>query len=195
MAVAEAFVRSKLAPYEVRIREIIKGAWSDYLSIGVRHKFLFPRTRANIVFDLIAGRAIIEFEGDKKARVIRKDETVKILVEDALIVRIKKANEDGLGSNILTQSVLAFVAQEPELPGLLSDLCKIEICYFESATGAGVDAIMVTARDNDTLLWSYELGHGESAEIIPFPTENADDAPPEIEPRKDSEDKTEDEEG
>jgi hypothetical protein len=31
MTVAEAFVKSKLAPYEGRIRAVIDGAWADYL--------------------------------------------------------------------------------------------------------------------------------------------------------------------
>jgi hypothetical protein len=152
--------------------------------------------RGRITFDLIAGRAFAEFDGDRHVRVLQKDESVKILVEDALLVRIKKANESGLGSNILTQSVMDFVTQEPDIPGLLPDIYKVEICYFEDLTGAEIAAVKVTARDNDKLLWSYEIGRGvgKGAEIIPFPG-GGDETPPEIEPRKIKKDKIDGEEG
>jgi hypothetical protein len=192
MAIAEAFVKSKLSPYEGRIRSVIDLAWSDYLSIPVRHKFLYARTRANSVFDLIAGNILSEFDGDKNVRVLQKDESIKLLVDDVLLVRVKKANESGLGSNVPTQSVMAFVSQEPEIPGLLPDIYKVEICYFEDLTGAEIASVKVTARDNNKLLWSYEIERsvGSSAEIVPFPNGTVDDTPPEISPRKIEQDQT-----
>lgn len=59
-------------------------------------------------------------------------------------------------------------------------------------TGAEIASVKVTARDNDKLLWSYEIGRGavDCAEIIPFPSALADETPPEIEPRKIEDDKT-----
>ena len=73
------------------------------MSIPIRHKFRYARTRANIVFDLIAGEVAAEFDGEPRVRVLQKDETVKLLVDDSLLLRIKKANDDGLGSNIQTR--------------------------------------------------------------------------------------------
>ena len=196
MAISESFVKSRLSAYEPRIRAVIDSAWSDFLSAHIRHKFLYSRTRANIVFDLIAGRILAEFYEDKNVRVLQKDESIKILIEDALLVRIKKANESGLGSNVPTQSVMAFVTQEPDIPGLLPDIYKVEICYFEDMTGAEIASVKVTARDNDKILWSYEIGRGadSGAEIIPFPSGPIDETPPEIEPRKIGQDKTDSEE-
>lgn len=186
MTVLEEFVRSKLAPYEGRIRSVIDRAWVQYLAIPCRFKFLFPRTRANIVFDLIAGEMLREFDGDASVRVIQKNETVKFLVGGELLCRIKKANGSGLGSNIQTQEVMDFICQEPGIPGLLDDVHKIEICYFEDVTGAEIASVHVTARDNDVKLWSYEIDREESAasgDIVPFPTIEPDAHPPEIEPK------------
>ena len=45
---------------------------------------------------------------------------------------------------------LESVCQEPDIPGLLGELHKIEICYFEDETGAEIGAVFVTARDNNT---------------------------------------------
>ena len=137
MAVAESFVRSRLGPYEARIRSVIDGACSDYLSIDVRHKFLFSRTRANIVFDLIAGRIIAEFDGDKAIRIIQKDETVKVLLEDALLRRSKKSAEDGLKHEPLRADtpeslratkyrVLELDVPSPQMNTFIGDLESVE---------------------------------------------------------------------
>ncbi len=186
MAVAEEFVRWKLAPYEGRIRRVIDGAWSQYLAIPCRHKFLYPRTRANIVFDLIAGSLLAEFDGDLTVHLIHKNETIKLLVGDEVLCRVKKANSSGLGSNIYTQEVMDFIRQEPSIPGLLGEVHKIEICYFEDPTGAEIASVHVTARDNDVKLWSYEIDRderGASADVVPFPKVAPDALPPEVEPK------------
>lgn len=193
MAVTEDFVRGKLAPYEGRIRKVIDRAWSEYLAIPCRHKFLFPRTRANIVFDFIAGEMLNEFDADPSVHIIQKNETIKFLVDGELLCRVKKANGAGLGSNIPTQEVMDFVCQEPGIPGLLGEIHKIEICYFEDITGAEIASVHVTARDNDIKLWSYEIERDEPAagggEVVPFPRGPAPDAnPPEIIPKKQDKD-------
>lgn len=173
MAFSEAFVRSELGPYEKRIREAVDSAWSDYLSISVRHKFRFARTRANVVFDLIAGHLFATFDGDMKVRFIQKDETIKLLIGESLLVRVKKANEAGLGSNIKTQAVMEFIRQSPDIPGLLPDLFKVEVCYTEDMLGAEIDTVAVTARDDDVKLWSYEIDR-VSAEVVEMPTRKID---------------------
>jgi hypothetical protein len=198
MPPSEPQVKAALGPLEARIWGCIDRAWKDFLGVPIRHKFRSARTRANIVFDLIAGEIVAEFDGEPNVRVLQKDETIKLLVGDCLLLRIKKANEDGLGSNIATQAVLDFVCQEPDIPGLLVDLQKVEVCYFEDATGAQIGAVYVTARDNDVKLWSYEIPRPAafSAAIIPFPAPPSDHAPPEIEARKsEADNKSDDSEG
>jgi hypothetical protein len=110
----------------------------------------------------------------------------KFLVDDEVLCRIKKANGSGLGSNIQTQEVMDFICQEPGIPGLLEEVHKIEICYFEDPTGAEIASVHVTARDNDVKLWSYEIERDEpgmSGAIVPFPITPPDAPPPEIEPK------------
>jgi hypothetical protein len=194
---SESIARTELQPYEHLIRRIIDQAWADYLTIPFRHRFLFARTRANIVFDLIAGSLLQEFHDNPNIRIIQKDETIRVLINGRVLFRVKKANEDGLGSNVPTQAVMEFILQEPEIPGRLPELVKVEICYFEDQVGAEIASVAVTARDGDRLLWSYEIGRhepGSGAVIIDFPPRPDDDEPPELTPRKtDADEKTDDE--
>jgi hypothetical protein len=194
---SEKTVRTQLQPYEARIRRIIDEAWADYLAIPSRHRFLFARTRANIVFDLVAGSLLREFGDDPNIRLIQKDETVKALVNDTVLFRIKKANEAGLGSNVQTQAVMEFVKQGSLFEGIIPDLIKVEICYFEDDVGAEIGSVAVTARDGDRLLWSYEIEGPASggAVIIDFPPQPGDDAPPEVTPKRSEKDEKSDDEG
>jgi hypothetical protein len=195
---SESVVRDELRPYEHRIHRVIDQAWADYLTTPFRHRFLFARTRANIVFDLIAGYLLEEFDEDPKVKIINKDETIKVMINDRVLFRIKKANESGLGSNVPTQAVMEFILQESLFAGILPEVVKVEICYFEDQVGAEIASVAVTARDGDSLLWSYEINRHEpgavGAEIIDFPPLPGDDKPPEVTPRKtDLDEKTDDE--
>jgi hypothetical protein len=195
---SESVVRDELRPYEHRIHRVIDQAWADYLTTPFRHRFLFARTRANIVFDLIAGYLLEEFDEDPKVKIINKDETIKVMINDRVLFRIKKANESGLGSNVPTQAVMEFILQESLFAGILPEVVKVEICYFEDQVGAEIASVAVTARDCDSLLWSYEINRHEpgavGAEIIDFPPLPGDDKPPEVTPRKtDLDEKTDDE--
>jgi hypothetical protein len=167
MGSSEEFVKSHLAPYEQKLREAVDAAWAEYLTIPIRHKFRFARTRANIVFDLIVGHLFSKFDGDASVKIKQKDETVKLLI-GPLVVRVKKANGSGLGANIKTQAVLEFVKQQPEIPGLLPEIYKVEICYVEDDTGAEIKSVSVTSRDHDVKLWSYDIDRPDDS-IVDFP--------------------------
>lgn len=177
-------VRRILNEFELRIRSVFESAWQDWLAVPNRASYS-PRSRASLVFDFLRARGVAEFDGDKDVRVIPKGQTVQFLIRDKLLVRFKKANGAGLGSNIETQAVLLFVDPQRTLPGLLPDLLRVEICYHLDKLATKMEQIAVTARECNWKLWSYELAKAASAEIIPLPTGTAPYlAPPEVRIRK-----------
>ena len=151
-----ADVRPILQSFEIRMRKILEDAWDEWLEIPDRARFS-PRSRASMVFDFIRRRAIAEFDGDRDIRIIDKGQTVQFLIKDKVLVRFKKANGAGLGSNIETQAVLEFVDLQLTIPNLLPDIFRIEVCYYLDSLGMQMDALMVTARDRNHKLWSYPL--------------------------------------
>jgi hypothetical protein len=81
-------------------------------------RLLFPgRSRACLVHDFMVQRAIAAWTGDSAVRVIRRDETAKFVVVDQILLRFKKADDRGLGSNIPTQSSLGFIGQQSGAAG------------------------------------------------------------------------------
>ena len=102
-----------------------------------------------------------------------------------MLVRFKKANNAGLGSNIQTQAVLDFVDPQLEIRDLLPEIHHIEVCYHLDKLATHMDQLAVTARQGNRKLWSYELQHPPSAEIVPFsPAPDGGERPPEVRVRK-----------
>ena len=162
-------VKRVLEDFELRMREILEGAWQDWLEMP-RRAIFSARTRASMIFDFIRSRAIAEFDGDPNIRVIPKGQTVKFLFRNRVIVRFKKANSSGLGSNVSTQAVIQFIDPQLSIPGLLPDIYKVEVCYRLDKLAMRMDALAVTARENNRKIWSYELRRpAQAGSVVPFP--------------------------
>ena len=176
-------VKDILEDFELRTRSILEGAWEDWLAMTNRAVFS-ARSRASMVFDFIKTRALAEFDGDPNIRAIPKGQTVHFLFRDRVLLRFKKANSSGLGSNIETQAVLEFT--DPQIPLFdLPPIFRVEACYRLDKLATRMAALTVNARQGKTRLWSYELARATGAEIIALPPRpSGDNAPPEVRVRK-----------
>lgn len=170
-------VRPIIREFELRMRKVLEAAWVEWMAMPNRGR-LSPRSRASIVFDFIRARAIDEFDGDTEVRTIVKGQTVHFLFRDQILVRFKKANGLGLGSNIETQAELEFIDPQLFLPDFLPDVHRVEVCYHLNSLATHIDLLTLAARQHHRRLWSYELDRPESAEIIQISTPNGDDTPP-----------------
>lgn len=169
MAIAkETEVRAILtSDREKKIREAYRSAWADWWTSDDRQKLSrWPRTRANNIFEYLATHLISEFQSDKEARFICERETFKLLLEERLLIRFKKSNSNGVGSNIGTLAELDFCDPQVDWLGF-PELQKVEIVYTLNLTGSDLSEITVLARDGDQRQWSYEITGGE-AEVFQF---------------------------
>jgi hypothetical protein len=165
----ENIVRGILRSYEDAIFKAVHGAWSDWRELPLGGKLLFPgRTRACLVHDFMVQRAIAAWTGDSAVRVIRRDETAKFVVVDQVLLRFKKADDRGLGSNIPTQASLGFIGQQHDLPGI-PNVHKVEVVYALNRLQTQIDRVVVVARDGDALLWDYAIAPATTAEVISLP--------------------------
>lgn len=165
----EHVVRAALADYETLIYQAVNEAWGDWKALQLAGRLMFiGRSRACLVYDFIVQRISAAFDGNETVRIIRRDETAKFLFNDQVVIRFKKANENGLGSNIETQATMDFVDQQQELPGI-PDVHKVEILYVLNRFQTHIDQVQVVARDGNTVLWNYVLAPAEGAGIVPLP--------------------------
>ncbi len=165
----EDIVRSVLAPYETKLFQAVHGAWEDWKTLGLAGRLLFlGRSRACLVHDFMVQRAIAAFTGDAVVRTIRRDETAKFVFAGQVALRFKKADDNGLGSNIETEATLDFVEQQQELPGI-PNVHKIEVVYILNKLRTQIERVVVVARDGDVRLWNYLIAPVTTAEIVPLP--------------------------
>ncbi|RUV54185.1 hypothetical protein EOA85_25870 [Mesorhizobium sp. M5C.F.Ca.IN.020.29.1.1] len=135
---------------------------------------LSARSRASIMFDFIKRQALEEFDGDADIHVLPKGQTVKFLFRDQVLIRFKKANSKGIGSNIETQAVLEFIDPQLKIPDLVPEIFKVEVCYTLDRLATKVAAVSVTKRDRHSKLWSYPIFGEESGVVVPLPTRAPD---------------------
>lgn len=171
---------------EARIMRAFSAAWDDWENCHDRKLFKrWARTRANMVFERLADRLQEVFADDPGVRFHFKSETIKIVFDNAIVARIKKANNSGLGANISTGAVIQFVEAQQDIDGL-GGLKKIEIVYVLNQFQTSIRDVVVQARDGGMQVWRWTLGKGtEGAEIIPFdlpapPTPNGATAADEV---------------
>lgn len=180
-------VKAVLADFEARLRAVVDLAWQEWGAQPNKGRFVFlPRVRAVMVFDFIARHALAEFDKDPNIRVIPKgQQTLHFLFRDRIIVRFKKGNAKGVGSNVRTQAVLDFIDPQRLIPGLVPDIMKVEICYSHDSIGLEIAEVAVVARNHTKRIWAYPLGRGEpSGGIIELPPRAPDPTPPVVLPRQ-----------
>ncbi len=144
-------------------------AWSDWESLPDRGKFSrWARTRAGMVFERLADRLQEAFSGDPGVKFHFGDETLKMVFDNSIVARCKKANANEVGDNIPTQAEADFVDAPSEIPGL-GGLKKVEIVYVLNRIQTAVERVVIHARDGGMRLWVWTIGRGSpGAEIIPF---------------------------
>lgn len=165
----ENTVRAALQPHHDIIFRAAHGAWKDWQALPLSGRLLFPgRSRACLVHDFIVQKAIAGWSANPAVRIIQQDETAKFVIGETVLLRFKKADDRGLGSNIPTQAFLNFAEQQAELPGI-PNVHKVEVVYVLNRLQTQIDHVVVVARDGDVRLWGYLVTPESTAEIVPLP--------------------------
>lgn len=172
-----------LTGFTARLRSVLDRAMEDWASLPNKSWLMFPRDKANIIFSYIVRHALGEFADDADVHVISEPQTVKFLFRDTVLVRFKKGNTQGVGSNIETQAVLEFVDPQLCFAGL-PDVHRVEVVYQLDILGTGYAEVAVVARDRRTRVWACPLTICASANVIPLPPRAAPVlTPPVVTPR------------
>lgn len=162
------FVRSNLSAYEEVLFEAVHGGWEDWrdLQLGGRLQFS-SRSRACLVYDFSAQRLQASLAGDRSVYPVVRDETVKFVFGGAVILRIKKANDRGLGVNIMTQATMDFIDGQLTIPGV-PEIQMVELLYELNELQTRINQVLVTARDGNRRLWSYPVSRGRGVVVAPM---------------------------
>ena len=155
---------------EAQLASAFAEAWKDVRKDLARYS-IWPRTRANMMFERLAVRLQEALIDDPGVRFEFANETVRITFDDTIVARVKKADSRGLGHNVQTETNDLFCGQADMFPGF-EPLDKVEIVYVLSMYGTEIKRIMVQARDGEVRLWAYKIDDtaiGTAAPVHPLP--------------------------
>lgn len=149
-------VENRLAAYYPAIKDIIFGAWSDWLSSPHQGVWSCNRSRAVFVWEQMIIRAKKKFADDPRVEILRKNESYVFLVDGLFLFRFKKSDVQGYTRNYPTQSALDFHDPQEELPGL-PKVSRFDLGYVLNNLQTAVEDILLVARVRDSVRWTVSV--------------------------------------
>lgn len=166
-------VKALLKPHHTTLTGVVTRAWDRWWTNPERSE-LYRRVRACLMHNYMMLDAIPGLPESDAIKVVERkaQETALFLVSNELVIRFKKGNESGLSSNIGTQAALDFNDPNEGLDLFgLPDLCRVDVVYVLNELETKVHDILIVARDNDSVIWSYSIVYeAEEAGISTPPT-------------------------
>jgi hypothetical protein len=156
---------------QAKLYRAIHAAWEDVQPDRPKYPY-WPRTRANMHFERMAARLQEQFADDPGVKFVFANETVKIIFDQKLMARCKKADNRGLGHNVPTFTNDLFCAQS----SFLAPLGQVEVVYFLDDYATEIREIVVQARDGDARLWFFPIDDtalAPTVPVVPLPTSPA----------------------
>lgn len=125
-----------------------------------------PRTRANILYDLMVDQARREFRGVRGTEIIEPPSGVTLLaIAERVCIRFKKLDEDSLPSNNPTQAVRDWENGE-DLPGIPSALQRLALGYRLNRLQTAVKDVLVSNSRAGHLLYDIILEEPDAGLIV-----------------------------
>lgn len=123
-------------------------------------------TRAAIVWEHTVKNAIDALADD--AVVVPHNDTVSLIFDDRVLVRVKKADLELKSRNYPTRLAQLFHVPEADLFGYEA-LQRVEIVYVLNRFETEIDWIGIVARDGHSVIWQFELEDvPANVEILPL---------------------------
>jgi len=162
-----------LAPYRERLERCIQHGWNVWKSdYSHKHHILTARSRAAIVFDEIAARALEEFPEGPDLKVRRSASSFMLYIGDSIILRFKKIKKNGWCSNILTRQQILFRSQVQLTLPTMQKGTLVHAGYLLDDLQQEILQKSVVCQLNNSVIWRMELSSEAVAtvEIMPTPT-------------------------
>lgn len=185
----EPYVRAVLGPYENQLCEIIRKAWNRVTAMPERSGFDFKRTVATLMHQMLMNEVRASLILEPNVHAIEAHETIRLLLQKTILLRLKKMDRRGYASAIQTQACLALTNVSGRLPFQsheVPEVFTIDMGYVLNDLSTKIDHILVAARFGESVIWSYQPDEsglvavasispslktiGSSANVVKLPT-------------------------
>lgn len=158
-------VISTLTPYLSDLGKIPIMAFDDWMHSSEFSRSEHGRTRASIMWERMVAHGREKFELLPNWEIKKHFGTMSFIVDDSVLFRFKKGDENGLSNNYRTQLSLAF--HDPTIEDLfgLCPLDRVEIVYILNKLETKIIDVRIVARNGDDKVWEHSILPKESRVI------------------------------
>ena len=125
-------------------------------------------TRRAIFWELAVEKLIEHTQDDPGLFVDEHHDTISFIFDDAILVRLKKADMGLHSSNYPTPLAQLFHEHEADLFGF-TGLQRVEAVYIPNRFETDIIWSGIIARDGHVPLWHFELAAPAGAPVLPLP--------------------------
>jgi hypothetical protein len=169
-----------LTPHAERLYRIGTTPFASWQSEYPNLALHTPRTRANVLYDLMVNQARIEFRGIRGTAIIDPPSGVVLLdIDQQVLIRFKKLDDDSLPRNYPTLAAKDWDIGE-DLPGIPSSPQRLSLGYRLNRLQTTVKDVMVSNTLAGRLLYDIILDEPDEG-IIVLP-DNGSGSPPSSNP-------------
>lgn len=144
-------------------------AFARLMAMPERAAFDLKRTIRTVMHQLMMNELRREYKGVKNVRLMEEHETIRVLIDRRLVVRVKKMDARGVTRALKTQATLGFI--DPDAPLCLPFAASevppttpsVDMGYVPNDLETKIDYKLVAARNGGAVLWSYEFGKAAAA--------------------------------
>lgn len=194
----ETVVRRILATRDrgLLIGQAMDGAWATVMEkYPDRAWWRRKGTRAGLLWEHAVQGAIDRLDGDPGFKPVPHDDTLSLVFDQLVLVRLKKANLELRTSNYPTLLAMMFHEHEAKLPGF-DDVHRVEAAYVLNRFETGFVWSGIVARERSRLLWKFGFDEdGAAPERLPLPKKSGPAGDRVMRPKTPDERKRESEEG
>lgn len=151
-----------------KIRQALEYANAAVMALAANAAWRRKGTRRAIFWELAVDRLIELTQGDPGLYVHEHHDTVSFIFDDAVLVRLKKADMGLHSSNYPTPLAQLFHEHEADLFGF-AGLQRVEAVYIPNSFDTDIIWTGIVARDRHVRLWHFELAAPAIAPVVPLP--------------------------
>ncbi|MGY9038387.1 MAG: hypothetical protein ACKVLA_11270 [Rhodobacterales bacterium] len=155
----------------LKLFQAASDGWSAFdTGYPQRHQWRRKSTSRAMVWEEVVKRLVAVAADDQGITVIEHSDTLSLIVDDEVLVRLKHADTGLITRNVPTAEAQDFDNHDVDLYGF-SGLQRVKLCYVLDQFESDLIWVGVSASNKGQFLWKIELndvGAIAAPEMLPF---------------------------
>ncbi len=167
--ISQSNAQAALAPYHDTLRACVEAAWAHWQEIRSHFPLCSRSGRRHVMHEFILQEVRSRFGDTIGVKISERGRF--LLTMENIVLRFKWVNQQFQTSNFATPSAIAFDTQL-RLPGVPHGV-RLTIGYQVNELETELVGVFIILSRGKDVLWKYEIGKDDGAQVIMFPQEHS----------------------